>query len=76
MLTKGCNEFDCLINEMLFIRERKPSLNVLDSRKTLILSPKIKLNNTPFLTQDLRYILRVFVEGVLLFTLYWNVLLQ
>ena len=30
------------------------------------MSPKIKLNYTPFLHRDLRYILRVFLEGVLL----------
>jgi len=30
-------------------------------------SPKIKLNYTPFLHRDLRYTLRVFLEAVLLF---------
>ena len=33
-----------------------------------IVSPKIKLNYTPFLHLDWRYILRVFLEGFLLFT--------
>ena len=28
VLTKCSNKFDCLINEMLFIRKLKPSLNV------------------------------------------------
>ena len=28
MLTKCSNKFDCLINEMLFMRKLKPSLNV------------------------------------------------
>ena len=28
VLTKCFNKFDCLINEMLFIRKLKPSLNV------------------------------------------------
>ena len=28
VLTKCSNNFDCLINEMLFIRKLKPSLNV------------------------------------------------
>ena len=35
---------------------------------TLNREPKIKLNHTPFLHRDLRDILRVFLEGVLLFT--------
>ena len=33
-----------------------------------IVSPKIKLKYTPFLHRDLRYMLCVFLEGVLLFT--------
>ena len=28
VLTKGSNKFDCLIKDMLFIRDLKPSLNV------------------------------------------------
>ena len=28
MLTNCANKFDCLINEMLFMRKRKPSLNM------------------------------------------------
>ena len=35
---------------------------------TLNREPKIKLNYAPFLHRDLCYILRVFLEGVLLFT--------
>ena len=53
-----------------FLIIRRVSSDQTDFIRDLTLNrePKIKLNYTPFIHRDLRYILRVFVEGVLLFT--------